>query len=54
MQTNYIGCLIAICISLALSRVESLEKRDITAITCVGWAIYVLFDKGGIKWPFLQ
>ena len=53
MQTNYIGCLIAICISFALSRVESLEDRDIAAITCIGWAIYILFDKGGIKWPFL-
>ena len=50
METNYIGCLIVICIIFYLSSIESLEKRDITAITCVGWAIYVLFAKGGLKW----
>ena len=54
METNYIGCLIGICISFYLSSIESLEKRDITAITCVGWAIYILFSKGGLKWHLLQ
>jgi hypothetical protein len=49
MQANYIGGLIAICIIFYLSGVESLEKRDITAITCIGWAIYILFAKGGVK-----
>ncbi len=54
METNYIGCLIGICISFYLSSIESLEKRDITAITCVGWTIYVLFAKGGLKWHLPQ
>ena len=54
METNYIGCLIGICISFYLSSIESLEKRHITAITCAGWAIYVLFAKGGLKWHLPQ
>lgn len=49
METNYIGCLIGICISFYLSSIESLEDHHITAITCVSWAIYVLFVKGGLK-----
>ena len=48
METNYIGCLIAFSISLLLSRIESLEKREITVITCIGWAVYILFYKGGV------
>ena len=47
---NYIGCLIAIFITFYLSTIESLEKRDIKAITWVGWAIYILFAKGDLKW----
>ena len=43
METNYIGCLIGILISFYLSSIESLEERDITAITCIGWTIYILF-----------
>lgn len=54
METNYIGCLIGICISFYLSSIESLEKRHITAITCVDWTIYVLFAKGGLKWHLPQ
>ena len=54
METNYIGCLIGICISFYLSSIESLEKGHITAIICVGWAIYVLFAKGGLKWHLHQ
>ena len=50
MKTNYIGYFIGICISFYLSSIESLEKRHITAITCVGRTIYVLFAKGGLKW----
>ena len=49
METNYIGCLIGICISFYLNSIESLEERHITVITCVGWIIYILFAKGGIK-----
>ena len=47
MLINFFGCLIALSISFALSRIESLEKRDVTAITCVGWAIYILCAKKG-------
>lgn len=54
MATNYIGCLIGICISFYLSSIESLEKRHITAITSVGWTIYILFAKGGLKWHLPQ
>ena len=54
METNYIGCLIGICISFYLSSIKSLEKGHITAITCVGWAIYVLFAKGGLEWHLPQ
>ena len=50
METNCVGWLISICLIFYLSSIESLEKRHITAITCVGWAIYVLFAKGGLKW----
>jgi len=50
VETNYIGCLIGMCIS----GIESLEKRHITAITCVGWTIYVLLAKGGLKWHLPQ
>lgn len=53
MET-YIGCLIALCIIFYLSGIESLEDRDITLITCVGWAIYLLFGNGGIKWHSSQ
>ena len=49
-MTKCIGCLIAICIIFYLSSIESLEKVDITAITCVGWTIYILFAKEGLKW----
>ena len=51
METNYIGCLIGICISFYLSSIESLDKGHIKAITCVGWTIYILFAKGGVKKP---
>ena len=54
MKANYIGCLIDICISLYLSSIDSLENGHITAITCVGWTIYVLFAKGGLKWHLPQ
>ena len=54
METNYIGCLIGIGISFYLSSIESLEERQITAITCVSWTIYVLFAKGGLKWHLPQ
>ena len=47
---NYIGCLICIGIIFYLSSVYSFEKRDLTAITCVGWIIYILFAKGGFTW----
>lgn len=47
METNYIGCFLGICISFYLSNMQSLEKRDITVITFVGWIIYILFAKGG-------
>ena len=53
MEIDYIGCLIdliGICIIFYLSSIESLEKSHITAITCVGWTIYILFAKGGLKW----
>jgi len=50
METNYIGCLIGLCISFSLSGIKSLEKHHITAITCVGWTIYILLAKGGPKW----
>ena len=50
METNYIGCLISICISFYLSSIELLEKIHMEVITCVGWTIYVLFAKGGLKW----
>ena len=57
IETNFIGCLVGIFgISLIfyLSGIESLEKRDITAITCIGWIIYILFEKGGLKWHLHQ
>ena len=48
--TNYIGCIIGICLSFYLSNIESLNKRDnITAITCIGWIIYSFFEKKEIK-----
>ena len=51
---NWIVCLIGTCIIFYLSSVESLKKLDITAITCVGWTIYILFAKGGLKWHLPQ
>lgn len=36
MDNAYIGCLLNICIIFSLSGIESLERRDIIAITCVG------------------
>ena len=45
MKTNYIGYFIGICISFYLSSIQSLKKGHITAITCLGWTIYVLFAK---------
>ena len=54
METNFIGCLISICLIFYLSSIESLDKRQITAITCIGWAIYALFVKGGLKWHLPQ
>jgi hypothetical protein len=57
METTYIGWLVGIvgiCIIFYLSSIESLEKSDITAITCVGWAIYILFSKGGLQWHLRQ
>ena len=58
MGTNYIefliGMSISLCIIFYLSTIESLEKRHITAITCVGWTIYILFAKGGLKWHLPQ
>jgi len=51
---EYIVCLIGICIIFYLSSIESLEKTHITAITCVGWTIYILFAKGGLKWHLPQ
>ena len=54
METNYIGCLIGICISFYLSTIESLEKGHITAITCIGWTIYILFSKEGDIWHLPQ
>lgn len=50
METNYLGCLIGLIISLYLSTIESLDERDATVITYVGWAIYILFAKGAPKW----
>ena len=50
METNYVGCVIGLCISFYLSTIESLETNQIKAITYVGWTIYVLFAKGGVKW----
>ena len=49
MQTT-IECFLALGISLYLSTFESIEKRHVTILTCVGWAIYIIFAKGGVKW----
>ena len=55
METDYIECLLGLCvifIIFGLESLESLKKIHITAITCVGWTIYILFAKGGLKWHF--
>ena len=50
MERDYIGFLISLCISFYLNSIESLEERDITAITCLDWTIYILFAEGSLKW----
>jgi len=42
---DFLGYLIAICIIFFLNSIETLEKRDIVTITCVGWLVYIFSRK---------
>ena len=44
---NYIGCLIALVISLSLSRVKSIGIKEAQILTCLGWVIALYFAKKG-------
>lgn len=47
-MVNLIGCLIALVLSLLISKIDSIGIREAKILTIFGWLITLYFAKGGI------
>jgi len=45
---NLIGCVIALVISLLISKIDSIDIREAKILTIFGWLIALYFAKGDI------